>query len=87
MIIGTITSVLTYQDLFSLVPLFSTLAFTWALWQSDLRKYRVIAFIEPAMFMFYDFHVGAYAGMVATLVEFIGALVAMIRIDLFGKRE
>ena len=83
--IGIISGGLSYQDIFSTIPLFSTLAFTWALWQSDLRKFRIIALIEPIAFFFYDFHVGAWVGMIVTALEFVGALVAIIRLDILKK--
>ncbi|MBR3281489.1 MAG: YgjV family protein [Clostridia bacterium] len=85
LLIGIISGGLSYQDIFSTIPLLSTLAFTWALWQSDLRKFRVVALIEPIAFFFYDLHVGAYVGMIVTALEFVGALIAIIRLDIIKK--
>ena len=85
--ICVVSGILTYQDLFSFVPIFSSIAFTWALWQTNLRRFRIIALIEPIAFFFYDYHVGAWVGMIVTVLEFLGALVAIIRLDILKKEE
>ena len=87
LIVYAITGILTYQDLFSFIPIISSMVFAWALWQTDLRKFRIVALIEPVAFFFYDFHVGAWVGMIVTVLEFIGALVAIIRLDILKKED
>ena len=78
---------LTYQDGFSLLPMIGTTAYTWALWQSNLSIFRKVAAIEPAMMLIYDYHVGARIALLATLLELVGAIVAIIRLDILHKKE
>jgi hypothetical protein len=79
--------ILTYQDIFSLLPMIGTTAYTWFLWQKNLTIFRLTAAIEPAMMFVYDFHVGARVALLATAFEFVGAVIAIIILDILHKKE
>ena len=77
--------ILFYQDWFSLLPLVGTIAFTWTLWLSDTKYFRKAALIDPVMYSMYDIHVRAYADLPGVLIEFIGAVIAFVRLDVLKK--
>ena len=87
MVIVLILGISTYQDIFSVFPITCTLALTWALWQPDILKFRITAIITPILYFIYNYHVGAYAGMVATIFELAGALFAIYRLEFVKIRK
>ena len=82
-----IIGIFTYQDIFSVFPIACTIALTWALWQPDILKFRITAIIAPMLYFIYNYHVGAYAGMIATVFELAGALFAIYRLEFVKIRK
>ena len=76
-----------YIDLYSLLPIMGTLLISWGLWQSNLRAFRIVAAIDPINYFIYDFHVGAYIGIIAAVLEFVGAIIAIIRLDILKVKN
>lgn len=74
-----------YKDLFSFIPLITALFFTYGVWQDNLKIFRIIAFLVPVAWIAYNIHVGAYIGVVLTIIEALATLFAIIKIDI--KKE
>ena len=77
----------TYQGFYNNYIVAATLLITWALWQNNMRVFRVCAVILPVLYFIYNCYVGAYIGLVTTVIEFIGAWVAIIRLDILKKEK
>lgn len=77
----TIISIHSYEDIYSLLTLFAGISYTYGVWQNNLKIFRITALIAPICFIIYNIHVLAYAGSLASLVEAIMALIAIIKID------
>ena len=74
-----------YQDWYSLLPLIGTIGFTCTLWLPNTKHFRKAALLDPLMYFIYDVHVLAYANLPGVAVEFIGAIIAFIRLDILRK--
>ena len=80
---------LVYQDWYSLLPIIGTVGFTWTLWLPNTKHFRKAALLDPIVYFIYDIHVLAYVDLPGVIIEFIGALIAFVRLDILrkGSRE
>ena len=85
MALTTVFGLMDYTDVLSLVPVAVTIAYSWAVWQPNLRIFRIIAMLIPVGWFIYNMHVGAWVSMCTAVVEFCSALAAIVRIDIMGK--
>lgn len=85
MVLTTVFGLMDYADVLSLVPVAVTIAYSWAVWQPNLRIFRIIAMLIPVGWFIYNMHVGAWVSMCTAVVEFCSALAAIVRIDIMGK--
>ena len=85
MVLTTVFGLMDYTDVLSLVPVAVTIAYSWAVWQPNLRIFRTIATSIPVGWFIYNMHVGAWVSMCTAVVEFCSALAAIVRIDIMGK--
>ena len=70
-----------FDGIYSLLPIIGTLLVSWGLWQSNLRAFRIVAVLDPIGYIIYDLCVGAYIGIIAAVLELVGAMIAIIRLD------
>ena len=85
MVLTTVFGLMDYTDALSLLPVVVTIAYSWAVWQPNLRIFRIIAALIPVCWFIYNMHVGAWVSMCTAVVEFGSAMVAIVRIDIMGK--
>jgi len=78
-------SVLTYKDLISLFPMIAVVVYSCAIWKDNLRIIRIIEVISCILFIVYNIHVSAIIGLISTIVEIIGAIIAIYRFDIKKK--
>lgn len=83
----TVFGLMDYTDTLSLLPIIVTIAYSWAVWQPNLRIFRVIAVLIPICWFIYNMHVGAWVSMCTAVVETISALSAIVRIDILSKKS
>lgn len=82
-----ILGILSYKDLFSLIPIITAIFYTYGVWQDDLKNFRIIAFIVPVVWIVYNLHVGAYVGIILTTIEALATLVAIIKLDIKKQNQ
>lgn len=75
------SGILSYNGLISLIPLTLGIIYSWSVWQKNMKKFRIVCMINAISWMFYNFIVGAYVGVVSTIIELVFAVVAFIRFD------
>ena len=85
--ISIIIGIFTYNGIISLIPPITALMYTYATWQNNLKRFRIIAVIVPICWFVYNFFVGAYVGMIATTIEFASAVIAIYRLDIRKKER
>ena len=78
-------SAFTYVGYISLLPMIAVILYSIAVWNGNLKVIRSIELISCSLYIIYNINVQAYTGLVATIIEFIGALIALVRFDIKGK--
>ena len=73
---------LSYSGILSLIPIITGAIYSWATWQKNMKKFRIVCIINAISWLFYNFIVGAYVGALSTIIEFIFATISLIRFDL-----
>ncbi len=71
--------ILTYRDIFGLIPVFITLAYSYSVWQKNLTITRWIFIIAAFVWIYYNMKVGAYVTVVGNILEIISGIIALIR--------
>ena len=85
-VITIISGLFCYQDIFSIIPIITAVLYTYAVWQNDLKTFRIIAFIVPVAISIYNFYVGAYVGALFAVIEAVSSFVAIIRFDIIKNK-
>lgn len=81
-ILIVLLGLLSYTDSFSIIPTITAIIYTYGAWQDDLKIFRMIAFIVPVTWIGYNIYVGAYVGVLLTIIEAIATLAAIIKLDI-----
>ena len=74
-------SLISYNGFISILPCLAVVIFTVSLTSSNLLVIRIGDIISCSLFLIYNFYVMAYAGVVATILELLFTVVAVIRFD------
>lgn len=86
-IIPIIISYFTFTGWISLIPIIATILYTYAIWQKNLTRFRVIVSSSSIGWIFYNFVGGAYISLLGGIFEFISGLIAIVRFDILGKKQ
>ena len=74
--------IVSFKDIFSFLPILTTLLNTYGAWHKNLKVFRIFAVIISICWIIYNTHVLAYVGIVAAIIELISAIIAIIRLDI-----
>ena len=80
-------SILSYNKIYSLIPIFGIGINTYGLWQKKLKVTRRCQLIAASSVTIYNLIVSAYAGAIATFIEVILTLVAIYRFDIKKRKN
>ena len=73
--ITIIFGIVTYKDLFSILPIIATILYTYSVWQTDVKSYKLFGFISSFIYVIYNIYLKSIFGI---LLEFIKTLCALI---------
>ena len=76
---------LTYVKPLSLIPIFITILYTYATWQSNTKIIRIIFFICGWLWIYFNNNVGSYILIIGNMMEIISSTVSFFRFD-FRKK-
>ena len=77
----------TYKNVFSILPIFSSIAATYGGWQKSSKVMRIGLLASSSILMIHDLYFGAYAGVLTYLIIFSSTLIGMIRNDILKKNK
>ena len=80
-----IVSLISYESMWSLVPMIGIILNSWGLWQSNLKISRRCEAIAAFLVVIYNIVVSAWGGVLANGFEFIMTSIAIIRFDIRKK--
>lgn len=79
------SGILTYEGLISILPIFVALLYTYAMWQSNMKFFRIVSVISPICWLLYDISILAFVATVASVIELVSAVFAVLRFDIDKK--
>ena len=82
-----ILSLVSYDGFISILPCLAVVIFTISLTSSNLTTIRIGDIVSCSLFLIYNFYVRAYAGAVATVLELLFTVVAVIRFDVLSRQN
>ena len=71
--------IITYDGLISLLPIIITVLYTHAFWQNNLNVARIIYIVAAIIWIYYNYEVGAYVGIIGNILEIITGLISLIK--------
>ena len=71
--------IITYDGLISLLPIIITVLYTYAFWQNNLNVARIIYIVAAIIWIYYNYEVGAYVGIIGNALEIITGLISLIK--------
>lgn len=77
-----ILSMSTFNGFISLLPMFAVVFYSIALWSGNLKIIRLTEIVSCLLYIVYNIYVGAITGLVATVIEMLGAMVAFYRFNI-----
>lgn len=84
----SITSgILTWENIFSLLPTVAMLFTSVSLWISNPKYVRLVSFPSSPLWLTYNVHAGSFAGVFVEIFCMISIIVAVIRFDIKKKGE
>ena len=86
-IVPVIISYFTFTGWISLIPIIATILYTYAIWQKNLTRFRVIVSSSSFGWIYYNFVGGAFISIIGGIFELISGLIAIIRFDILGKKQ
>ena len=78
--------IFTYDGLISILPVIVAISYSYAMWQNNMKIFRIVSIISPVLWIIYDIYVSAFTVIVASIFEFISAFFAVLRFDIDKKR-
>lgn len=77
-IVVAITSgIVTWQNVFSIIPIIAAIVFTYGLWQDNIKVTRICTAVTAGNWSVYNIIVRAYAGAIQSIAECTSAIIAI----------
>lgn len=80
-------SLMSYQGIISLLPMFAVVFYSIALWYGNLKIIRITEIFSCVLYIIYNIQVLAITGFVATAIELIAAVISLYRFDIQKKEN
>lgn len=77
--LSLITGIITYDGIFSLLPVIATMLYTYAIIQKDLLIYKYLEFPIGIMYIIYNIYVSSIFGILLELSLMISSAIGIIR--------
>ena len=78
-VIVVVSGIVSWQNIWSLLPIIATATYTYGIWQDDVLKIKYISAIIVFEWSIYDIIVRAYVGFIQGIIKVISSIIAVIR--------
>lgn len=78
-IIAVVSGIMSWQNIWSIIPIIVTVIYTYGLWQDNVKVIRIATGIAGFGWAIYDVIVMAYVGAVQEASQLISAIIALFR--------
>lgn len=76
-----LAGLLTYRNLFSLLPVIGVLLHTSAFWITDEKKIRLVSLLGCPFWLVYNFISDAYGSCIGDILSIVSIVISMVRYD------
>ena len=80
-LIAIVSGIISYDNLFSLIPIAATILFTYSVWQDNTKIYRWLSLPISALWITYNICFKSVFGIIAELVLLMFEIVGIIKIQ------
>jgi len=78
---------LTYQNVFSLLPILGVIFETLALWLKKERSIRFVSLLGAPFWLAYNLLNMAYGSAVGNVITLVSITIAIVRYDILGQKR
>ena len=78
-------SLISFENLISLLPMLAMVLYSIAVWNGNLKIVRITDIISCLLYIIHNIVVQAYTGLIATIIEMLGAMAAIYKFNI--KKE
>lgn len=79
LILTLVASIFTFDGYFCLFNILATLIYTYALWQTNTRMYKLLGIIVNGLMIVYDIYIKSILGVVFMSIAFVSSLLGFFR--------
>ncbi len=80
-------SSLSYTGVISFLPMIAVILYSIALWHGNLTVIRTTEIISCSLYILYNIKVLAITGLIATIIELVGAILAVYKFDISRRKK
>ena len=78
-IIAVVSGIMSWQNIWSIIPIIVTVIYTYGLWQDNIKVIRITTGLAGLGWAIYDIIVMAYVGALQETSQLVSAIIALIR--------
>ena len=78
-IVAIVSGMMSWQNMWSVIPIIVTLIYTYGLWQDNVKVIRITTAVVGLGWAIYNVMVMAYVGAIQEISQFVSAMIALIK--------
>lgn len=78
-IVAIVSGIMSWQNMWSVIPIVVTLIYTYGLWQDNVKVIRITTAIAGLGWAIYNIVVMAFVGAIQSVSQLISAMIALIK--------
>ena len=78
-VIVIISGIISWQNIWSILPIITTLTYTYVIWQDDVLKIKYVSLLVGLEWAIYSIIVRAYAGFIQEVMQVISSIIAVAK--------
>ena len=75
-----ILGIFTFENIYSVIPVFIACVYTYGSWQKKLKITYSIGVTVAILWIIFNFVVGAYVAIIGSVIELIGSIIGLMKI-------
>ena len=79
-VIAIVLGLLSFKNIFSLLPIISTLLYTYSIWQDDIKIYRILAIPTSISWIIYNTYSNSILAIITECVLLIIEIIGVIKL-------
>ena len=79
LILTVVASIFTFDSYFCLFNIVATLIYTYALWQTNTKIYKLLGIIVNGLMIIYNIYISSIFGVVLISIAFVNSIVGFIK--------